>query len=85
MDKHLKIGQAIIAFIGILITVVTMIVNQSNKIETQRLRIEFLETSSRDQNLQIKDLNQQINAKYEAVNSKLTDILVVLQNKENKK
>jgi hypothetical protein len=60
-------------------------VNQSNKIETQRLRIEFLENNSRDQALMIKDLNQQQNQQYKEISSKLTDILVSLQNKENKK
>lgn len=85
MEKTLKLGHAIMAAIGILITVVTLIVNQSNKIETQRLRIEFLENDSRDKGLQIKDLNQQINQKYESMSLKLTDILVALQNKENKK
>lgn len=85
MEKGLKLWQALIGSIAVLITVITMIVNQSNKIETQRLRIEFLENSNRDQGLQIKDLNQQINQKYETMNAKLTDILVALQNKENKK
>jgi hypothetical protein len=74
MDKTLKLGHAIFAFIGLIITVGTMIVNQSNKIETQRLRIEFLESGQRDMMLQ-----------YREINSKLTDILVKLENKENKK
>ena len=85
MEKSIKLWQVVLTAIGILITVVTLIVNQSNKIETQRLRIEFLETSSRDQGLQIKDLNQQVNQKIETMNGKLTDILIALQNKENKK
>jgi len=85
MEKGLKIWQAVIATIGILITGGTLLVNQSNKIETQRLRIEFLETSNRDQGLQIKDLNQQQADQYKEINAKLTDILVSLQNKENKK
>lgn len=85
MEKGLKIWQALIGTITVLISVGVLIVNQSNKIETQRLRIEFLESNSKDQGLQIKDLNQQINSKYETMNTKLTDILVTLQNKENKK
>lgn len=85
MEKTIKLWQVTLGTISILITVGMLIINQSNKIETQRLRIEFLETDSKDKGLQIKDLNQQINAKYETMNSKLTDILVALQNKENKK
>lgn len=85
MEKGLKIWQAVIATIVLVISVGTIIVNLSNTVETQKLRIEFLENDSKDKGIMIKDLNQQINQKYEAMNSKLTDILVTLQNKENKK
>jgi hypothetical protein len=85
MEKGLKIWQAVMATIGILITGGTILVNQSNKIETQRLRIEFLETDARDKSLQIKDLNQQQTQQYKEISAKLTDILVSLQNKANKK
>jgi hypothetical protein len=85
MEKGLKIWQAVIGFIGLMITVGTLIVNQSNKIETQRLRIEFLETDSRDKGLLIKDLNQQQTEQYREISSKLTDILIKLENKENKR
>lgn len=85
MEKVLKVWQAILGLVMLIITVGTIIVNQSNKIETQRLRIEFLENDSRDKGLQIKDINQQLAQQYKEINSKLTDILVSLQNKENKK
>lgn len=74
MDKGLKIWQAVVSFLVLLITVVTLIVNQSNKIETQALRINYLESSQRDNALHLKEIN-----------SKLTDILILLQNKEDKK
>lgn len=85
MEKVLKVWQAILGLVTLIITVGTIIVNQSNKIETQRLRIEFLENDSRDKGLLIKDLNQQQTQQYKEINSKLTDILVKLENKENKK
>jgi hypothetical protein len=85
MEKVLKVWQAILGLITIVITVGSIIVNQSNKIETQRLRIEFLESDSRDKGLMIKDLNRAQEQQYKEINSKLTDILVSLQNKENKK
>lgn len=85
MEKVLKVWQAILGLVTLIITVGSIIVNQSNKIETQRLRIEFLENNSRDQGLLIKDLNQQQTQQYKEINAKLTDILVSLQNKENKK
>lgn len=74
MEKVLKVWQAILGLVTLIITVGTIIVNQSNKIETQSLRIEFLESGQRDMMLQYKEIN-----------SKLTDILVKLENKENKK
>lgn len=74
MDKGFKIWQGISAFLVLLITVVTLIVNQSNKIETQALRINYLESTQRDNALILKEMNQ-----------KLTDILITLQNKEDKK
>jgi hypothetical protein len=74
MEKGLKIWHAVLATISILITGGTILVNQSNKIETQQLRIQMLETNQRDANLTLKEIN-----------GKLTDILVKLENKENKK
>lgn len=74
MDKGLKIWHAIVSFLVLLITVVTLIVNQSNKIETQALRINYLESTQRDNALVLKEINQ-----------KLTDILVKIENKEDKK
>lgn len=85
MEKGIKVWQAVVTTMVLLITIITAIINQSNKIETQRLRIEFLENDARDKGLQIKDLNQQQAQQYKEINLKLTDILISLQNKENKK
>lgn len=85
MEKTLKLWQAVISVIVLLISVGTIIVNQSNKIETQGLEIRYLKDADKDKALQIKDLNQQVNQAIKEINSKLTDIQVMLQNKENKK
>jgi len=85
MEQGIKVWQAVVATLVLLITIITSVVNQSNKIETQRLRIEFLEAAKKDHDLQIRDLNQQQSQQYKEINVKLTDILVNLQNKENKK
>jgi hypothetical protein len=85
MEKTLKIWQAVMSLVVLIITVGTLIVNQSNKLETQRLRIEYLESADKDKALIIKDLNQQMNTSYKEINAKLTDIQIMLQNKENKK
>lgn len=85
MEKGIKLYQAIVSLILLVITVGSLLFNQANKIETQRLRIEFLESASRDQALQIKDLNTQSAQQVKEINAKLTEILVALQNKQNKK
>lgn len=85
MEKTLKIWQAVMSLVILVISIGTIIVNQSNKLETQRLRIEYLESSDKDKALNIKDLNLQMNQSYKEINIKLTDIQIMLQNKENKK
>lgn len=85
MEKNLKLWQAVISVIVLVITVGTLIVNQSNKIETQSVEIKYLKDADKDKALQIKDLNQQLNQSYKEINEKLTDIMVMIQNKENKK
>lgn len=85
MQEHLKIWQAVVSIIGLILTMGTLVVNQSNKIETQRLRIEFLESNQRDLHLLLKDQNQQTNAQFREMHSMLTDIRILLQNKEDKR
>jgi len=85
MERTLKVWQAVVSLIMLVVTIGTIIVNQSNKIETQQLRIAFVESALRDQALQIKDLNAQSAQQFKEINAKLTELLVALQNKQNKK
>jgi hypothetical protein len=85
MENTLKIWHAIMASITFFISIVGAVVVFSNKVENQRLRIEYLESSDKDKALQIKDLNQRQDSQFKEINNKLTDILIMLQNKENKK
>lgn len=85
MEKGLKIWQALVSLILLIITVGTMIVNLSNKVETQKVKIEFLESSQRDMNLLIKDKIQSDNQSFEKIKDQLTEILVQLQEKQNRR
>lgn len=85
MEKGLKIWQAIVSLILLLITVGTWIVNLSTKLESQRIRIEYLEGTQRDINLLIKDKIQSDNQQFDKIHAQLTEILVQLQDKENRK
>lgn len=84
MEKTLKIWQAVLGFIGLIITVTTIIVNLSNKVETQRLRIELLETMSRDHGLLIKEISSRNQETYNRIQEQLTQILLKLENKEDR-
>ena|SRR5438309_10689376 len=85
MEKGLKIWQAVISLILLTITVGTLVVNQSNKLETYRVRIEFLETTQRDYNIMLKDKVQSDNQRFDKIQDQLTQILVQLQEKQNRK
>lgn len=84
MEKGLKIWQAFVGLFGILVTVITLLINQSNKIETQKLRIEFLESVTRDHGLQIKEMASKNSQDYNQINNKLNDIMIMMQNKEDR-
>lgn len=73
MDKSLKVWHAVATFLIIMGSVITFFVNQSTKIETQGLRIDYLESAQRDNSLLLKEMN-----------GKLTEILIKLQNKKDK-
>jgi predicted site-specific integrase-resolvase len=85
MDKGLKIWQAFLATLSMFLTIVGAVILFTNKVETQRLRLDYLESTQKDQGLQIKDVNQRNEQQYKEINDKLTDILIMMQNKENKK
>lgn len=85
MEKELKLWHAFLATLSLLITIIGIIVVFSNKVETQRLRLDYLEGIQKDQSIQIKDINQRSEQQYKEINSKLTEILIMMQNKENKK
>jgi hypothetical protein len=56
------------------------VLDQSNQIERQKVRIEILEEQQRDDRLLFRDIQQQ----FKEQNGKLTDILVLLQNKADR-
>src|SRR2546429_402988 len=83
MEKGLKIWQALVSLILVSISVGTIIVNLSNKVETQRIKIEYLESTQRDFNLIIKDKVQSDNEKFDDIRKQLTEILVELKGKKD--
>lgn len=85
MEKELKIWHAFLATASLLLTVVGAIIVFSNKVENQRIRIEILESNTKDLGLEIKDLRQIQIQQNEKINDKLSLILIQMENKQNKK
>lgn len=77
MRKTAEIWQLLLATFLALGSSGAWILDQSNQIERQKVRIEILEDQQRDNRLLFKDIQQQ----FKETNEKLTDILVLLQNK----
>ena len=85
MEKGLKIWQAVVSLILLAITVGTLIVNLSNKVETQKVEIDFLKSNQKDLSLMLKEKVQSDNTRFDKIQDQLTQILVELQSKQNAK
>lgn len=81
MRKPIELWQAIVSGMLLIMTGGTLIVNQSNKIVAADVRIAQLEQSKIDTGVQF----EKVNTKLDKVVDKLTDILVELQQKQNRK
>ena len=81
MRKPFELWQALIATILLGITVTTIIVNQSNRITRDESEILVLEKNNDRTDQQFNKVNENL----DKVNNRLTDILVELQNKQNRK
>jgi hypothetical protein len=80
MRKPMEIWQFILSVVVLLGTSGAWVLDQSNQIERQKVRIEILEEQQRDDRLLFRDIQSQ----FKETNEKLTDILVLLQNKKDK-
>lgn len=80
MRKTTELWQLLLATALALGSTGAWIMDQSNQIERQKVRIEILEEAQRDDRLLFRDIQQQ----FKEQNGKLTDILVILQNKKDR-
>jgi hypothetical protein len=80
MRKPLELWQALVSALIILGSSGAFVLDQTNQIERQAVRIQILEEQQRDDRLLFRDIQQQ----FKETNNKLTDILVILQNKEDR-
>lgn len=80
MKKPLEVYQAVIAGTLMLLTIGSIILTLSNKIQTQQDMINFLIENKNDQRV----LNTEVNMSLKEINNKTTEILIELQNKQDK-
>jgi hypothetical protein len=80
MRRPMEIWQFILSIVVVLGTSGVWVLDQTNQIARQKVRIEILEEAQRDDRLLFRDISQQ----FKEQNEKLTDILVLLQNKKDK-
>lgn len=81
MKKPIELWQAILYTIGTTIAVISIAINVSNKLTDQEARIRALE-SSIDKIMQRFD---KIEQKQDQHNEKTQEILIILQNKQDRK
>lgn len=80
MRKNVELWQLLLSVALALGAGGSWVLDQSNQIERQAVRIQILEEQQRDNRLLFKDIQQQ----FKETNAKLTDILIILQNKEDR-
>ena len=85
MGDPVKFGQFLIQILLFLAGMAGMWMSLSEKVETQRVEIDYLKNADKDKALLIKDLYQQQAQQINEINKNLTDIRIMLENKENKK
>jgi hypothetical protein len=85
MEKVVKVWQAVMGTIAMIVSGAAWIFNLSTQIAVQQKEIEILKSNDRDRALQFTNLTQQINQKFDEINTSLTTIKVALQDKQNRK
>lgn len=80
MRRPMEVWQFVLSVIVVLGTTGAWMLDQSNQIQRQGVRIQILEEQQRDDRLLFRDIQQQ----FKETNEKLTDILIILQNKEDR-
>lgn len=92
MTRPLKLWEAVVATLGILLTVGIMIYNRGTQDATNSGQIQMLKLQQQEYKTQLDQLNnkldkngEQLDTKLNGMNDKITSILVALQDKQNRK
>jgi hypothetical protein len=81
MKKPVEIWQAVIATLLLLVTVVTIIINQSNRITRDESEILHLEENKSENDKHFEDVNMNLRE----MNNQLTSIRVLLEDKADRR
>jgi ABC-type multidrug transport system fused ATPase/permease subunit len=80
MRKPLEVWQAVIATVLLLLTVVTIIVNQSNRITRDESEILHLQENKAQTDKHFEEVNTNL----KEMNNQLTSIRIILEDKANR-
>jgi len=84
-DRVMKVWPVITGTIALIISITSITIKFTSKIELQRLEIDYLKSADKDKSLMLRDVQQQVVNEIKEVNNKLTNIQIALQNKVDKK
>ena len=80
VKRPIELYQAVIATCLLILTIGTIIVNQSTKITTLQNQMIFMNDYLNSTKMEIKEMNTNI----KEMNGKMTDVLIALQNKQDR-
>lgn len=85
MERPLKLWEFIIGIVGVLLVVATMIYNRGTMDAKNEAAIGTLQIQVAEIKVNYKDQNEALSKKIDNADSKLNDILIILQNKQDRK
>ncbi len=85
MKKEITLGQVLVAFLGLITTIVTGWITMSNKVTDVQRRVQTLESQRITDNIEYRKSIDELKWQIQDGNKRITDILVELQNKQNRK
>ena len=85
MGQPIKLGQFIISLLGVLITVAVMIYGRGSEDARTSNRIDMIEKQFTEFKVDQKEQNDKTSDQIKEVDSKVNEILIILQNKQDRK
>lgn len=85
MKKEITLGQVLVACLGLITTIATGWITMTNKITDVQRRVQNLEDQRLADRIEYRKSVDELKWQIQDGNQKITDILIQLQNKQNRK